>query len=350
MKQKSFHVYVHHLDGELSIEIGVKRKGRDLFDLICQRLSILENWYFGIQYENRGQLRWIKMKRSLSRQIGRGKRPVVFLVKHFPEDIALVEDPTCRRLVYEHCKREILGGQRDCSPETCVLLASYALQADYGDWHGVDYAELSADRLVPKRVRSAYGTNPELWAASVLLWHKDHAGMSRPAALVEYMKVVQNTTDYGIHYYPVTWVVKPVWLGVTARGIEVYGESARRVAEARLRWILIRTVRFSGRKFVVTPVFSRIPDYVFRTGSKATAKEIFRLCVGYHDIYKKTLSRRHWLYTTQCEKPPLEAPLYEHIEEPSEDDYQGRHQYKGDSFIVEKLPTLFEENTRAPSV
>lgn len=75
-------------------------------------------------------------------------------VKFFPEDAAeeLIQDIT-RRLFFLQVKEEILGEDVYCPPETAVLLASYAIQAKYGEYnksvHQPRY--MASERLLPKR-------------------------------------------------------------------------------------------------------------------------------------------------------------------------------------------------------
>ena len=58
-----------------------------------------------------------------------------------------------QRLLYLQVKEDILTDELFCPPETSVLLASYALQAKFGDYsvHLRESGRLFSDRLLPKR-------------------------------------------------------------------------------------------------------------------------------------------------------------------------------------------------------
>lgn len=60
---------------------------------------------------------------------------------------------TLHSLVFCQVKEAILNDENYCPPETAVLLASYAVQAKYGDYskdvHKAGY--LTHDRLLPQR-------------------------------------------------------------------------------------------------------------------------------------------------------------------------------------------------------
>ena len=74
--------------------------------------------------------------------------------KFYPEDVAeeLIQDVT-RRLFFLQVKEDVLGDDVYCPPETAVLLASYAVQAKYGEYKkSVNHpGYLSSERLLPKR-------------------------------------------------------------------------------------------------------------------------------------------------------------------------------------------------------
>lgn len=59
----------------------------------------------------------------------------VFLAKFFPEDVAeeLIQEIT-QHLFFLQIKQAILNMDIYCPPEASVLLASYAVQAKYGDF------------------------------------------------------------------------------------------------------------------------------------------------------------------------------------------------------------------------
>lgn len=75
-------------------------------------------------------------------------------VKFYPEDVTeeLIQDVT-RRLFFMQVKEDILAEDIYCPPETAVLLASYAIQAKYGEYNRVVHKQgyMSSERLLPKR-------------------------------------------------------------------------------------------------------------------------------------------------------------------------------------------------------
>ena len=80
-----------------------------------------------------------------------------------------------------------------CPPEASVLLASYAVQAKYGDYDESTYQPgmLASEELLPQRVIDQYKMTREMWEERIKDWYADHRGMSRDEAEMEYLKIAQ---------------------------------------------------------------------------------------------------------------------------------------------------------------
>lgn len=74
--------------------------------------------------------------------------------KFYPEEVMeeLIQDIT-RRLFFLQVKEDILTDEVYCPPESAVLLASYAVQAKYGDYNKTNHNKgyLINDSLLPRR-------------------------------------------------------------------------------------------------------------------------------------------------------------------------------------------------------
>lgn len=44
----------------------VKWKGKDLFDLVCRTLGLRETWFFGLRYDIKDTVAWLKMDKKVS--------------------------------------------------------------------------------------------------------------------------------------------------------------------------------------------------------------------------------------------------------------------------------------------
>lgn len=131
----------------------------------------------------------------------------MFYAKFFPEDVneELVQEVT-QHLFFLQVKQAILSMDIYCPPEASVLLASYAVQAKYGDSDG-DVCEpgmLANENLLPQRVIDQYQMTPKMWEERIKTWYDDHKGMSRDEAEMEYLRIAQDFDMYGVNYFPIT--------------------------------------------------------------------------------------------------------------------------------------------------
>ena len=124
---------------------------------MVKTIGLREIWYFGLQYKDtKGLNTWLKLnKKVLSQDIVK-ETPMTFKfrAKYFPEDVSeeIIQDITLRSFFLQ-VKESILIEDIYCPPETCVLLASYATQAKYGDYNPEIHVPgfLSNDKLLPKK-------------------------------------------------------------------------------------------------------------------------------------------------------------------------------------------------------
>lgn len=65
---------------------------------------------------------------------------------------------------------------RYCQPEAAVLLASYAVQAAYGDID--DEIELHLEKLLPASVINHYDLSAEMWKERIRSWWAKNGGLS----------------------------------------------------------------------------------------------------------------------------------------------------------------------------
>lgn len=93
--------------------------------------------------------------------------------------------PTCQlfylqRLFYLQVKNAILSDEIYCPPETSVLLASYAVQAKYGDQSADIHKSLASDhRVLPQRVMDQHKLTRDDWEERIITWYHEHKGMLR---------------------------------------------------------------------------------------------------------------------------------------------------------------------------
>ena len=82
-----------------------------------------------------------------------------------------------------------------------MLLASYAVQAKYGDFQKDVHSSgfLANDRLLPERVMQQHKLTREEWEERITNWYMEHRGMLREDAMMEYLRERKSSTRRESH-------------------------------------------------------------------------------------------------------------------------------------------------------
>ncbi|TNN53866.1 Radixin [Liparis tanakae] len=264
--QTMINVRVTTMDAELEFAIQPNTTGKQLFDQVVKTVGLREVWFFGLQYvDSKGYSTWLKLNKKVTQQDVKKENPLQFKfrAKFFPEDVSeeLIQEIT-QRLFFLQVKEAILNDENYCPPETAVLLASYSVQAKYGDYnkdaHKPGY--LTHDRLLPQREDS----------------------------MMEYLKIAQDLEMYGVNYFEIkNKKGTQLWLGVDALGLNIYEHEDKLTPKIGFPWSEIRNISFNDKKFVIKPIDKKAPDFVFYAPRLRINKRILALCMGNHELYMR---------------------------------------------------------------
>jgi len=282
------------MDAELEFAIQPSTTGKQLFDQVVKTIGLREIWFFGLQYvDSKGYSTWLKLNKKVMSQDVKKETPLQFKfrAKFFPEDVSeeIIQDITMR-LFYLQVKNAILSDEIYCPPETSVLLASYAVQAKYGDHnteaHGAGF--LAQDRLLPQRVMDQHKLDRKQWEERITTWYQEHKGMLKEDAMMEYLKLSQDLEMYGVNYFDIkNKKGSELWLGVDALGLNIYEKTDQLTPKIGFPWSEIRNISFNDRKFIIKPIDKKAPDFVFFAPRLRINKRILALCMGNHELYMR---------------------------------------------------------------
>uniref|UniRef100_A0A674NTT9 FERM domain-containing protein n=1 Tax=Takifugu rubripes TaxID=31033 RepID=A0A674NTT9_TAKRU len=261
---------------------------------VVKTVGLREVWFFGLQYtDSKGYSTWLKLNKKVTQQDVKKENPLQFKfrAKFFPEDVSeeLIQEIT-QKLFFLQVKEAILNDENYCPPETAVLLASYAVQAKYGDYnkdlHKPGY--LASDRLLPQRVLEQHKLTKEQWEDRIQTWHEEHRSMLREDAMMEYLKIAQDLEMYGVNYFEIkNKKGTELWLGVDALGLNIYEHEDKLSPKIGFPWSEIRNISFNDKKFVIKPIDKKAPDFVFYAPRLRINKRILALCMGNHELYMR---------------------------------------------------------------
>jgi len=216
---------------------------------------------------------------------------LLFLAKFYPEDVSeeLVQEVT-QHLFFLQVKQSILSMDIYCPPEASVLLASYAVQAKYGDYDETTYQPgmLASEDLLPQRVIDQYKMTREMWEERIKDWYADHRGMSRDEAEMEYLKIAQDLDMCGVNYFQIfNKKESDLWLGVTNLGLNIYENENKLAPKIQFPWSEIRNISFDDKKFIIKTVDKSSSNFTFYSTKLRMNKLILDLCIGNHDLFMR---------------------------------------------------------------
>ncbi|XP_076125687.1 merlin isoform X2 [Alosa pseudoharengus] len=290
---KTFNVQIATMDADMEFSCEVKWKGKDLFDRVCRTIGLRETWFFGLQYSVKDSVAWLKMDKKVLDHDMPKEEPIMlyFLAKFYPENAEeeLVQDIT-QHLFFLQVKRKILEEEIYCPPEASVLLASYAVQAKYGDYdpnvHKPGF--LAQEELLPKRVINLYQMTPEMWEERITACYAEHRGRTRDEAEMEYLKIAQDLEMYGVNYFFIrNKKGTNLLLGVDAVGLHIYDPDNKLTPKISFLWNEIRNISYSDKEFAIKPLDKKTNVFKFNSSKLRVNKLILQLCIGNHDLFMR---------------------------------------------------------------
>lgn len=288
-QRKPLKVKVTTMDADLNVDnVDRDAPGQQLFDTICKIIGLREVWYFGLCFTNRkGYTCWLQLDKKIRVQ-GVPKQPdgslhFIFLVKFFPEAVKaeLIQELT-RHLFFLQIRQSILSMDLYCPSEAAILLASYAVQAMYGDQQ--EGVELDLTKLIPPSVIHQYDMSPDMWDEKIRNWWSNNSGLAREDAEEEFLCVAEELDMYGIQYYPIrNQKDTELLLGVSAQGLGIYEPDNKLSPRPFFPWTEIKCISFKNKLFIIcTADKSKIR---FRAEDMSINQSLLDLCVGTHNLY-----------------------------------------------------------------
>lgn len=272
------------LDGsDYEVQVDEKAIGQEVFDKVCEHLSLLEKDYFGFTFRDKDSKFWLRLDKKIGKQIA-GTWILTFVVKFYPPNPAVLREEYTRYLLFLQLRTDIIPGRLPCSFIAQALLGSYAIQSQIGDYDEDEHGN-SIEYL--KGICFSQNQSEELLEKIVEL-HKTHRGDSPAVAEMEYLDNAKNLAMYGVHMHPVKEEDgTDVSIGVCAIGLLLYKD---RLRINRFCWAKLIKISFKRDKFFIKVR----PEENERKGVKLTyklrdvphAKQLWRIAMEHHTFFR----------------------------------------------------------------
>ncbi|KAM6084424.1 FERM domain-containing protein 1 isoform 2-T3 [Theristicus caerulescens] len=290
---------------QLSLAVGVKATGQELFQQVCDLVKIKEPHFFGLSIVKNNEYVFIDLEQKLSKYFSKEWKkettkgtekfspPFVafFRVQYYVENGRVISDKVARQLYYCHLKEQVLMSRCNHKEEIYFLLAAYSLQADLGNYrekvHAGKYFEPQA--YFPQWIIAKRGSDYILKHAPEM--HREQQGLSAKEAVLKFIKESCLLEDVPVHFYRLQKDKKEdrptVILGLTLRGMHIYQEVNHvRQLLYDFPWSHIGKLAFLGKKFEIQP--DGLPSarkLVYYTGCPFRSRHLLQLLSNSHRLF-----------------------------------------------------------------
>ncbi|XP_048220225.1 tyrosine-protein phosphatase non-receptor type 13 isoform X3 [Perognathus longimembris pacificus] len=302
-------VNVMLLSGQrLELTCDTKTICKDVFDMVVAHIGLVEHHLFALAILKENEYFFVDPDLKLTKVAPDGWKEepkkkskatvnftLFFRIKFFMDDVSLIQHSLTCHQYYLQLRKDILEEKMHCDDETSLLLASLALQAEYGDYqpeiHGVSYFRL--EHYLPARVMEKLDLSyikeelPKL--------HNTYAGASEKETELEFLKVCQRLTEYGVHFHRVHPEKKSqtgILLGICSKGVLVFEvHNGIRTLVLRFPWRETKKISFSKKKITLQNTSDEI-KHAFQTDSAKVCEYLLHLCSSQHKFQLQMRARQ----------------------------------------------------------
>ncbi|XP_077994205.1 tyrosine-protein phosphatase non-receptor type 21-like [Glandiceps talaboti] len=291
--KNSFVARIQLLDSNiLECTLSPENSGSDCLAMVAQKLQLEEVEYFGLQYMNKNyKLRWVDLEKPLKKQLDKNANdPMLrFGIMLYVFNVQALQQEITRYLYFLQLRSDIIEGILPCSPEQAVLLASYAVQAEFGEHdpytHTVEF--LKDFVILPKNLTNEGESLIEL-TQEVANQHRNHQGMPPDVAELAYITEASQLHSYGQESYPAKDESgNDLLLGASFLGICVKHLNGQ--PTVWFKWNDIRQTVHNKRLFGIESV--RTQDTIqFQMEDAETAKYVCRMFITKLKFYRISMA------------------------------------------------------------
>nr|XP_035150448.2 tyrosine-protein phosphatase non-receptor type 13 isoform X9 [Callithrix jacchus] len=297
------------LNGQrLELTCDTKTICKDVFDMVVAHIGLVEHHLFALATLKDNEYFFVDPDLKLTKVAPEGWKEepkkktkatvnftLFFRIKFFMDDVSLIQHTLTCHQHYLQLRKDILEERMHCDDETSLLLASLALQAEYGDYqpevHGVSYFRM--EHYLPARVIEKLDLSyikeelPKL--------HNTYVGASEKETELEFLKVCQRLTEYGVHFHRVHPEKKSqtgILLGVCSKGVLVFEvHNGVRTLVLRFPWRETKKISFSKKKITLQNTSDGI-KHAFQTDNSKVCQYLLHLCSSQHKFQLQMRARQ----------------------------------------------------------
>ncbi|XP_005401411.1 PREDICTED: tyrosine-protein phosphatase non-receptor type 13 isoform X13 [Chinchilla lanigera] len=292
----------------LELTCDTKTICKDVFDMVVAHIGLVEHHLFALATLKDNEYFFVDPDLKLTKVAPEGWKEepkkksraavnftLFFRIKFFMDDISLIQHTLTCHQYYLQLRKDILEERMHCDDETSLLLASLALQAEYGDYqpemHGLSY--FRTEHYLPARVMEKLDLS--YMKEELPKLHNTYVGASEKETELEFLKVCQRLTEYGVHFHRVHPEKKSptgILLGVCSKGVLVFEvHNGVRTLVLRFPWRETKKISFAKKKITLQNTSDGI-KHAFQTENSKVCQYLLHLCSSQHKFQLQMRARQ----------------------------------------------------------
>ncbi|XP_023568724.1 tyrosine-protein phosphatase non-receptor type 13 isoform X4 [Octodon degus] len=292
----------------LELTCDTKAICKDVFDMVVAHIGLVEHHLFALATLKDNEYFFVDPDLKLTKVAPDGWKEepkkkskgavnftLFFRIKFFVDDINLIQHTLTCHQYYLQLRKDILEERMHCDDETSLLLASLALQAEYGDYqpevHGISY--FRTEHYLPARVMEKLDLS--YMKEELPKLHNTYVGASEKETELEFLKVCQRLTEYGVHFHRVHPEKKSqtgILLGVCSKGVLVFEvHNGVRTLVLRFPWRETKKISFAKKKITLQNTSDGI-KHAFQTENSKVCQYLLHLCSSQHKFQLQMRARQ----------------------------------------------------------
>nr|XP_029484482.1 tyrosine-protein phosphatase non-receptor type 13 isoform X3 [Oncorhynchus nerka] len=310
---------------KLELSCDIKAVCKDVLDMVVAHIGLVEHHLFGLACLTDNEFFFIDPDAKLSKVAPEGwkeepkkKKPDIqfnlFLrIKFFLDDVNLIQHTMTKHQYYLQLRKDILEERVCCDMENAMLLASLALQAEFGDYqaelHGKTYFRMEhymsasvLDNIDQSSIKE-----------ELLKLHSTYYGATEAETEFEFLKASQRLTEYGVHFHRVLPEKRSqtgIMLGVFSKGVLIFEVlNGNRTPVLRFPWRETKKISFTKKKICLQNTSDGI-KHLFQTDSNKTCQYLLCLCSAQHKFHLQMKARQNNQELQDLENSPLNLLQY----------------------------------------
>lgn len=264
--------------------------GQECLNNVCQKINLHQPEYFCLLFKSKKNVdQWVDLNKPLKKQLDKYASEVrlYFRLQYFVPNFHFLSDEISRYHYFCAMKGLVIDGRIACSRDDAILLASFSLQAEFGDYsperHTVEY--LNNFSLFPKSMVTSKIARDVLIECAINAY-RNLQGVPTNVAEIYYISEAQRREGYGQEGFPARDLDtgQDVCLGVCIRGIFIVNTDSNTLE--LFKWMDIANLIHNKKVFTIERNIEKYSKN-YSTYDSDYASCIWRSCVEQHQYFMK---------------------------------------------------------------